>query len=319
MLNGSASTDTTIFVIGADRSGTTLLRLMLTSHPAICIPPESLFFVQLKQKYGNSLNLTNNLEGFLDDLYMNDKFREWKVDRKTLQNNLSQHMQLHYHEAVSTVYKTYLQQFDPEARIWGDKNPHHIFHLDTILRHFPKSRIIHIFRDIRAVYNSLKSIQKHRLWQNFRVNIFELTKKWSRVVKIISEYETDRRFYSISYENLVTKPKEQLIDICAWLDIDFDKSMLSYHLKNRKKGLVPANRLKWHEKTLHPVSLDRIHAWQNELTISEVEALELINIENMKQLGYNYATGPLKYRGFLKLVFEYFQVTMTKYGLGCVK
>jgi GT2 family glycosyltransferase len=31
-----------IFLMGAERSGTTLLRLMLTAHPAICIPPESL-------------------------------------------------------------------------------------------------------------------------------------------------------------------------------------------------------------------------------------------------------------------------------------
>jgi len=80
-----------IFLIGAERSGTTLLRLMLTAPPAICIPPESLFFVALESKYGAAKDLLPQIEDFLNDLYNNNfhRFREWNVDPQLLLANLT--------------------------------------------------------------------------------------------------------------------------------------------------------------------------------------------------------------------------------------
>ena len=40
-----------VFVIGMPRSGTTMLRLALTSHEAICIPPESPFMITLHRRF----------------------------------------------------------------------------------------------------------------------------------------------------------------------------------------------------------------------------------------------------------------------------
>ena len=40
-----------IFVVGNPRSGTTLLRLVLTSHSKINIPPESNFIIRKMKKY----------------------------------------------------------------------------------------------------------------------------------------------------------------------------------------------------------------------------------------------------------------------------
>lgn len=39
------------FVVGANRSGTTLLRLMLDSHPELAIPPETHFVPNLIELY----------------------------------------------------------------------------------------------------------------------------------------------------------------------------------------------------------------------------------------------------------------------------
>jgi Sulfotransferase family len=40
-----------VFIIGNPRSGTTLLRLMLTCHPHLVIPPEGGFAVWLHDEY----------------------------------------------------------------------------------------------------------------------------------------------------------------------------------------------------------------------------------------------------------------------------
>src|SRR5260221_5251878 len=41
----AANSDRPIFVVGCPRSGTTMLQLMLHSHPRIAIPPETRFVV----------------------------------------------------------------------------------------------------------------------------------------------------------------------------------------------------------------------------------------------------------------------------------
>lgn len=303
-----------IFIIGAQRSGTTLLRLMLTAHPDICIPPESPFFVHLEQKYGSTVDLCNNVVAFLDDLYTDEKFREWNVNRTSLQRNLCKHNSLKYSDAISIVYQTNMQQFDSGARIWGDKNPDNIFHVDTILKYFPNAKLIHIVRDVRAVYNSVNTKAISQFGKRLRAQVLLVTKRWSQVVDIAEKYRHDKQFYTVYYEQLVSNPEEQLKGVCSWLGIDFNEQMLRFYQENAKKLLVPTHRLRWHQRTLQPVSGDRIDAWMDELSISEIEALEFMNRKKMNKLGYPCVTNPWRYRGLLKLLSEYIgQIFFTKW------
>jgi glycosyltransferase involved in cell wall biosynthesis len=282
-----------IFVIGAERSGTTLLRLMLTAHPDICIPPESLFFVALESKYGAAPDLLPQIEDFLNDLYNNNfhRFWEWNVDPKLLLNNWKNYHQLSYTQAVETVYQTYCQQFDPAASIWGDKNPFHIYQLGKIRRYFPGVKVILIVRDFRACYSSVKKLvakeqERGEVWQGIKT-IGGLTHQWNQVVKIIEKYHQKwEQFYLVSYEDLVREPSAQLAKICKWVGVDFQESMLQFYQKNAELGLVPVNQMVWHPNTLEPIGSDRINAWQDELSVTELETIELMNWKNLEKLGY---------------------------------
>ena len=282
-----------IFILGAERSGTTLLRLMLTAHPAICIPPESLFFVALESKYGAFSDLLPQIEYFLNDLYNNNfhRFGEWNVDRQLLLNNLTNNQHLSYQRAVFTVYKTYRQQFDPTASIWGDKNPFHIYQLGKIRRYFPGVKVILIVRDFRACYSFVKKLvakeqESGEVWQG-RKTVEGLTHQWNQVVKIIDKYHQKwEQFYLISYEDLVREPSAQLAEICKWLGVDFQESLLDFYQKNAQSGLVPPSQIMWHPNTLEPVGVKGINAWQDELSFSEVETIELMNWKNLEKLGY---------------------------------
>jgi glycosyltransferase involved in cell wall biosynthesis len=282
-----------IFIIGAERSGTTLLRLMLTAHPDICIPPESLFFVALESKYGAAPDLLPQVEDFLNDLYNNNfhRFWEWNVDPKLLLNNWKSYHQLSYTQAVETVYQTYCQQFDPAASIWGDKNPFHIYQLGKIKRYFPGVKVILIVRDFRACYSSVKKLvakeqERGEVWQGIKT-IGGLTHQWNQVVKIIEKYHQKwEQFYLVSYEDLVREPSAQLAKICKWVGVDFQESMLQFYQKNAELGLVPVNQMVWHPNTLEPIGSDRINAWQDELSVTELETIELMNWKNLEKLGY---------------------------------
>ncbi|MEG3836282.1 MULTISPECIES: sulfotransferase [unclassified Microcoleus] len=282
-----------IFVIGAERSGTTLLRLMLTAHPDICIPPESLFFVALESKYGAVNDLLPQIEDFLNDLYNNNfhRFWEWNIDPQLLLDNLTNNKQLSYAQAVFTVYQTYRQQFDPTASIWGDKNPFHIYQLGKIRRYFPSVKVILIVRDFRACYSSIKKLvakeqERGEVWPGIKT-VAGLTHQWNQVVKIIEKYHQKwEQFYLVSYEDLVREPSAQLAKICKWVGVDFQESMLEFYHKNAESGLVPPSQMVWHPNTLEPVGSDRINAWQDELSVTELETIELMNWKNLEKLGY---------------------------------
>ena len=276
-----------IFIIGAPRSGTTLLRLILTTHSGICIPPESLFFSELESKYGNTSNLLYQVEEFLNDIYSErfPKFREWNISRNLLLNNLKNIQNLTYAQAVETVYQTYRQQFDPVALIWGDKNPCHIHCLDKVWRHFPESSVILIVRDFRACYNSVQKILKNpdteNIWSGPRT-LEAMIRQFSQVIDLTEKYHKKcKQFYLIYYEELVRQPLIQLTRLCEWIGVNFEHPMLKFYQKNIESSLVLPSQIQLNPNTFKPINTERINAWQHELSFTELKIVELMT-KNLK-------------------------------------
>jgi hypothetical protein len=65
--------------------------------------------------------------------------------------------------------------------------------------------------------------------------------------------------------------------------LGIDAGILS---KNAELGLVPVSQIVWHPNTLEPVGSGRINAWQDELSVTELETIELMNGKNLEKLGY---------------------------------
>jgi LPS sulfotransferase NodH len=279
-----------IFVMGAPRSGTTLLRLLLTTHSDICIPPESLFFLALEPRYSNG-NIC--VENFLNDLYSKNfpKFCEWNIDRQLLLNNLKRYQELNYALAVEAVYQTYRQQFDSKALVWGDKNPCHIHHVDKIQRHFPESKIILIIRDFRACYSSMKNIiakeqDSKKVWTGPKT-LEGMTRQWNQVIDLVDKHhQRSEQFYLIYYENLVREPVAQLTKVCEWLGVSFQEPMLSFYQRNVKLGLVLSSQIVLNPNTFKPINSERVDAWKGELSLADVGAVRLMHGESLKKLGY---------------------------------
>ncbi|NEO19903.1 MULTISPECIES: sulfotransferase [unclassified Moorena] len=299
-----------LFIFGMERSGTTLLRLMLTAHPDFCIPPESLFFVNLEPKYGSSQDLSHQIDNFLTDIYADRRFREWNIDRQQLRENLTAQKPLNYSTAVATVYQTYLQQFDGQAGCWGDKNPENIYHIQTILKYFHNSKLILIIRDLRAIYASLKrkELKFAKTWKESCIaNVVATTQQWQHLFQVIKHYQNDQRLYILFYEDLVINPEEELQGICDWLGVSFSESMLEFNQKNAQKNLVATGELGWHVKTFQPVSSDRIQAWKQELRDSELSVLEILNYKTMLNLGYECIPKTWQFDRLLKFYADYSQ------------
>ena len=66
--------------------------------------------------------------------------------------------------------------------------------------------------------------------------------------------------------------------------------MLEFYQKNAELGLVLPSQVVLNPNTFKPLDIERINAWQNELSLAEVKAIEWMNRKNLEKLGYQCAS-----------------------------
>jgi hypothetical protein len=304
-----------IFVVsGLSRCGTTLLRLMLTAHSEISIPPESLFIRRLLQQgYGKDAVIDgSNRSEFMEIVWdkWDAKLPEWKLGRCEIEQRLARKGALPLADAIADIYWAYAEKYHPEARIWGDKNPSYLWDMDDLKKLFPGARFIVIVRDVRDVYLSSYKLGSQDRW-NFRH--FALT--WNEIVDFKSSGDSGNHITFVKYEDLLTNPEKELSRLCAFLDIEFEPSMLEYHSMNKKKELVPQSRVEWgHKNTLKPVMKHNFNKWAVELPRERVEVIEHFSGNHLEHMGYErgYKNSVFSFRASLLLLNNNWQLARLK-------
>jgi hypothetical protein len=256
-----------IFIVGCGRSGTTLLRVMLDSHPQIGIPLESLFVIDYLQAR------TSIPMSVLQELMAQEyEIKEWGLrvcvddlrDCETPQ------------ELVDRVHFLYLQ--DRGKVRWGQKTPRFVRYGELLKTTYPEAKFVHIVRDPRAVVNSLIRSRSHRS------NAYYGALRWIRDVQaglaLKQEYGDD--VLAIRYEDLVSVPEETLKRVSAFLGVDYHPAVLSYH----EQGTHEYKAYHSVARVEKPPDSDRIEAWRRHLTGAQVALIEAICAETMEELGY---------------------------------
>lgn len=195
-----------VFLVGAERSGTTLLRLMLDSHPKIAFEFEFEFVVDQIDPAGNWPQLADYYE------YLSTHriflLRSFQIDKS-----------LPYDELVRS-FLMQKQQKDNKPIVGA--TVHHCFqHLPRL---WPDARYIHIVRDGRDVARSNVDMG----WSGipyFGVGRWiTAEKRWQH----LSELVPDERCLTIYYEKLANDPDGVLQEICDFIGVPFDKAMYEY-------------------------------------------------------------------------------------------
>ena len=156
------SSETPVFIVGAPRSGTTLLQYMLRSHPELSLPTgESHFLVPLyrDQTRFKALETETGIRAFLQDLHRrNPQFLE--TDLHGIEFDIDRLAPELWAEGRRTVRDLIAGLFEKNAagegkHRWGDKTPYYVLHMPKLLDWFPKAQFIHLVRDGRDVAASM--------------------------------------------------------------------------------------------------------------------------------------------------------------------
>jgi len=250
-----------VFVVGSMRSGSTMLRLMLDSHPRIAIPSET---------------------GFMGSAVAVHRIPDWKFGDGWYERLgwSAEEVDDRLREFYDGMFRRYAaEQGKPR---WGEKTPFHTAHMQRMARIFPDACFVGIVRHPGAVASSL-----HR---RFHYDFAEAVTYWSDTNKqmLTAGMALGDRFTLCRYEDLVRQGEPVLRALLCFLGEPWAPEVLQHDRVQRAKGAPRA--VEGRTITSDPVDASRADAWAT--TVDLDDRSELARVAELAQfLGYD-ADGP---------------------------
>lgn len=232
-----------IFLVGALRSGTTVLRLMLDHHPEISNPGEYDFFFDEVSD-----------DGIVPDA---DVFMEWLETERVYQySGLSYDPELDYVSNLKSFFKV-LSKNKTNVVI----NIHRNFHKIPML--FPEARFIHLLRDPRDVARS-------SIGMGWSGNVYYGVDHWigseNSWGRFASDLDNDK-YTEVTFESLIDKTDETLQELCDFIGVLFSKKMYDY--QNNSTYSAPDKTLIWQwKRKLSPQEIMQVESKAGGLMIN---------------------------------------------------
>jgi Sulfotransferase family len=279
------------FIVGLGRSGTTLLRLMLDSHPALAIPPETHFAPEVirmcRRQRPSAEELADHLAGLR-------RWGDFGIGRDEILERLRAGRSLDAATVLRAFYELYAEhQHKPR---WGDKTPGYTARMRRLARTLPEARFVHLIRDGRDAALSRarasgKTVKPTRAAERWRQRIEEARTQGAQVPHYIEA----------RYEDLVRDPEGTLRRILSIAELDWDPAVLRYHERaaerlseidrdlpamGNKGRRAAEKRVGSHAMTQHPPDPSRLARWRDEMTPVDVTEFEAVAGDLLAELGY---------------------------------
>jgi hypothetical protein len=282
------------FICGVTRSGTTLLRLMLDTHPEVAIPGETHWVPRLIKRMERSKLTADEAADFVVE---HKRWGDFHLDGDALRERWRPIKPFNAADAIRAFYGLYCER-EGKPR-YGDKTPGYLREMLRIQRVLPEARFIHIIRDGRDVALSVLKLN----WGPS--NPTEAAELWSeRITKARKQAPKVDHYMEIFFEDLVMDTEGTLRRVCEFIELDYDPVMLDYHqraeerlrekardLPRSKRPPQPAElRMKSHQLAKEPPREDRIGLWKQRMSPEEVAEYERVAGPLLSELGYELNT-----------------------------
>lgn len=278
-----------IFMIGTQRSGSNLLRLMLNQLPEIAAPhPPHILqrIMPLLSGYGD-LSDDGNFAQLVDDVCRLVELNPvpWEgvvLDREDIISRCRERSVTAVHGAV---YDTCAEA--KGALTWCCKSLANIKYAPEIDSYFRSPKYIYLYRDGRDVAVSFSKAvvgEKH---------FYHIAQEWAATQELalaLRERIGVERFLSVSYEELTAYPDRTARLLCAFLGVTFRGAMLEYHVTGEAKRAATSSDL-W-KNVASPVLKNNSRKFLAEASVEEIGIFESVAGRVLDALGYVRAVVP---------------------------
>lgn len=178
-----------------------------------------------------------------------------------------------------------------------EQTPINVMYMREILSLFPEAKMIAMVRDPRAILNSQRSRWKMRflgapnvpLSETLRVLVnyhaLTMSKLWVKAVDATEPYGSHPRVRIVRYEDLVSRPESVLAELCEFLGVEFEATMMSV-------GQIGSSTQRNDDRSAG-VSKKSVDAWQKGLPKGDREICEFIAGRAARRYGYALGEGQL--------------------------
>jgi len=282
-----------VFVVGCQRSGTTLTERLLNAHPQIAMTHETQWIPELfEQRHGVTEAGAVEPE-LLGALLAHKRFPELGMSAEELEPLVVTDPPVSYAEFVSSLFDLYGRARG--KRLVGDKTPRYVRSVDLLHELWPRARFIHVVRDGRDVYLSRKAMDQRgdgswlARWPEHPAMSAGLW--WSAKVRLARESGASlgpAQYHELRYEALVDDPAGECAALCAFLDVPYEPAMLRFNEQDHKSRAVSARPGRSRKRL--PVTAG-LRDWRAEMSQEETRHFEATGGDLLDELGY--ARSPL--------------------------
>jgi hypothetical protein len=256
-----------IFVGGAGRSGTTLLRVILDAHPRICCGPELKMLPAICQLYQSVASMRPQLEAYGDTL----------AD-----------VQASFRQLIDGLTANFRRSSGKPR--WAEKSPHNAVCMAALGSIYPDAQFIHVIRDGRDVACSLVTMD----WTegsggaklDYIKNIASAAGYWRDLIGMVRQQAAQpvlvRRLIEVRYEALVADTEGTMREVLAFLGEAWDPAVLEAHKKDRSHEPRESSTA----QATKPVYNSAIGRWKKDMSPGDKAAFKAQAGPLLKQLGY---------------------------------
>lgn len=245
-----------IFVVGAPRSGTTLLNTILKAHSQVSGFDNETRVFSYKNRFNRSA-----YHGHFDQA-------EWAECFDNAETLVELFDYMHRHHLASSEWVV-------------EKTPQHINHLPYILKHFKNCKVIHIVRDGRDAYCSGKASK----FIPQAASLNDYARYWRKCLRSRARIgSSEQRIIDVRYEDLVRAPEKITRQLMEFIGLKFESNQLV------RESIQADSRSTQSEFTRlnQEISPKTINRWQTELSTRENEQFWHLCSKELKRWGYSF-------------------------------
>ena len=262
-----------VFVVGMERSGTSLLRSILNGSRELAVAPETHFVNRWLPRWaGQDASNPMVFERFWNEFTASQHFAKLQVEPDLVWDSLRDGGI----ECWRDVHVGLLAAFaSARGRVrLGEKVPAYFRHIDRLLEWYPDARIVYSVRDPRAVVASHRVLDEP--WA--AGSDYELCRKWRQRASAAVRWAEHPQVEIVRYEDLVDDAGHTVRAICRFVGIEPSDEML-----------MRASPAASHDRVdpAGAVADTQVAAWRQRLSPRQAELIAWATRSESISLGYD--------------------------------